>query len=420
MDLLDKREAEKLLSKVPEVTVYFWIIKVLCTTVGETAADFLNMSLGLGLSGTSVVMGVLLAIALILQYRAKRYIPSVYWMTVVLVSVFGTLVTDNLTDKLNVPLEVSTVVFSIALAVTFTVWYASEKTLSIHSIFTVRRESFYWLAILFTFALGTAAGDLMAEGLQLGYLNTGIIVCSAIIATFVAWYLGLDAVLSFWIVYIMTRPLGASLGDLMSQSHASGGLGFGPTVTSVIFLSAILVTVIFLTITRRDMIGVADCKSDELVTATTPKAAFVQTAFVLALVLALSWGGYLWRRIELQVAVAAETSQSIGEAGALATALQPLGDLSSFRSIASGTLDLVNSGKLGDAKTRVGDLESAWDQAAGKLKRMNGEKWTELDTSIDSVLRNLRAFHQDKGSCESSLQSLITEIDNLDNRTVTK
>jgi len=152
-----------LLSKVPEVTIYFWVIKVLCTTVGETAADFLNVNLNFGLTGTSIVTGVLLAVALVFQFRATRYLPALYWFTVALVSVFGTLVTDNLTDNLGLPLEASTLIFGALLAVTFVVWYRVEHTLSIHSILTRRLEAFYWLAVLFTFALGTAAGDLMAE-----------------------------------------------------------------------------------------------------------------------------------------------------------------------------------------------------------------------------------------------------------------
>src|SRR5882757_4428670 len=162
-----------LLNKVPEVTLYFWIVKVLCTTVGESAADFLNVNLNFGLTGTSVVTGLLLVVALIFQFSANRYVPSRYWLTVALENVFGTLVTDNLTDSVGLPLETSTLIFGVLLAVTFPLWYRSEKTLSIHSIVTARRESFYWLAILFTFALGTATGDLMAEVLGLGYLVTG-------------------------------------------------------------------------------------------------------------------------------------------------------------------------------------------------------------------------------------------------------
>lgn len=146
-----------MLSKVPEVTLYFWIIKILCTTVGETAADLLNENLGLGLTATSLIMSVLLVVTLVLQFRVKAYVPGVYWLAVVLISVVGTLVSDNLTDNLGVSLTVTTPVFAGLLAVTFAAWYVSERTLSIHSIRTVRREAFYWLAILFTFALGTSA-----------------------------------------------------------------------------------------------------------------------------------------------------------------------------------------------------------------------------------------------------------------------
>lgn len=205
-------ENSSLFSKVPEVTIYFWIIKILCTTVGETASDFLNVKLGLGLNGTSIIMGALLLIALFLQFKTKRYLPALYWLTVVLVSIFGTLVTDNLTDQLGVPLQVSTTVFSIALALTFAVWFAVERTLSIHSIFTWRRESFYWLAVLVTFALGTASGDLLAESLGLGYFVTGLIIAGVIAFVAFAWSIGLNPVLSFWLIYIMTRPLGASVG----------------------------------------------------------------------------------------------------------------------------------------------------------------------------------------------------------------
>src|SRR3984893_6238761 len=212
-----RRGAEHgMLSKVPQVTVFFWIIKVLCTTVGETASDFLNVNLGLGLKGTSIAAGVCLLVVLFFQFKAKKYIPAIYWLAVVLISVFGTLITDILTDSLGFPLETSTIIFSVALALTFATWYAKERTLSIHSIYTTRREVFYWLAILFTFALGTATGDLMAESLGLGYATTGLVVAGVVVAAGIAWRLGLDSVLAFWIAYILTRPLGASLGDYLS------------------------------------------------------------------------------------------------------------------------------------------------------------------------------------------------------------
>jgi uncharacterized membrane-anchored protein len=241
-----------LLNKVPEVTAFFWVIKVLSTTVGETFADFLS-GLGLGLSGTTIVMSVAFVAVLGWQFRTRQYVPGVYWLTVVLVSVVGTLITDNLTDALGVPLELSTAVFTLALAATFAAWYRSERTLSIHSIVTRRREAFYWLAILFTFALGTAAGDLVSERLGVGYWTTALIV-ALLIAAVTASHLvfGANAVLTFWIAYVLTRPLGASLGDGFSQPRADGGLGLGTTWTSVLFLVTIVAVVLYLTVTKRD------------------------------------------------------------------------------------------------------------------------------------------------------------------------
>lgn len=242
-------------NKVPEVTAYFWVIKVLCTTVGETAADLLNEKLGLGLTGVSLLMSVLLAGVLVVQFRTRAYRPAVYWLAVALISVVGTLISDNLTDNLNVPLETSTAVFGIALVAVFAAWYRTERTLSIHHVDTVRREAFYWLAVLFTFALGTAAGDLVAERMNLGYWISAGLFALAIAAVAVAHFaLGLDAVWSFWIAYVLTRPLGASIGDYLSQPTADGGLGLGTVITSVLFLAVILGLVVHLTVTRRDVI----------------------------------------------------------------------------------------------------------------------------------------------------------------------
>jgi uncharacterized membrane-anchored protein len=246
--------AKKVLSKVPEVTVYFWIIKVLCTTVGETFADFLNINLGLGLSVTTYVMSAALAIGLVAQFRLPRYVPGAYWLAVVLISIVGTLITDNLSDNFGVPLWISTIFFSVALGVTFSAWYASERTLSIHTIYTRKREAFYWLAILFTFALGTAAGDLLSEGYGLGYWRSGIVFALLIGALAFAYYRKANAVLTFWIAYILTRPLGASLGDLMSQKHANGGFGLGTVWTSALFLITILALVVYLSLSRTDQI----------------------------------------------------------------------------------------------------------------------------------------------------------------------
>ncbi len=247
------RVARTMLNKVPEVTIFFWIIKVLATTVGETAADNLTTNLGFGLTGTTWVMSAVLVVVLCFQFRLRRYVPGVYWLAVVLLSIVGTLITDNLTDKYDVALATTTTIFGIVLALVFLVWYLSERTLSIHTIDTTRREAFYWLAILFTFAFGTAAGDYLAETLNLGYWKSALMFGGAIALITFAWrFLGLNSILAFWLAYILTRPLGASLGDYLSQPKADGGLGLGTNTTTFIFLAAILVVVVYLTISKRD------------------------------------------------------------------------------------------------------------------------------------------------------------------------
>ncbi|TCL69433.1 hypothetical protein [Rhizobium sp. BK251] len=237
------------LNRVPRVTVDFWLIKLMAVTMGETAADYLAVNMGLGLTATSVIMTAILAGAIVLQFLQKRYVPWIYWWVVVLVSIVGTLVTDNLTDNFGVPLKVSTIAFSVGLILTFIVWKAREGTLSIHSITTDRREAFYWLAILLTFALGTAIGDLLAEVFGFGYVTTGLIFLGVIcVVTFTYYALNASAVLSFWLAYIFTRPLGASLGDYLSQPVEYGGLGLGTVYTSLLFLIVIAVTVVYMTI----------------------------------------------------------------------------------------------------------------------------------------------------------------------------
>ena len=257
-------DAATMLNKVPQVTIYFWVIKVLCTTVGETGADFLSANIGLGLTKTTFVTGGLLVVTLFFQFRIKKYVPAIYWLAVVLLSIVGTQITDNLVENFGVSLVTTTTVFTIVLAAIFASWYASEKTLSIHSIYTTRREAFYWLAILFTFALGTAAGDLIAERLNVGYLNSVLLFAALIAIVTIAHYVSKailgakhprqssNAVLAFWLAYILTRPLGASIGDLLSQTPQDGGLGLGAIVINSIFLVTIVSLVIYLTVTRVD------------------------------------------------------------------------------------------------------------------------------------------------------------------------
>ncbi|MBN9235558.1 MULTISPECIES: COG4705 family protein [Phyllobacteriaceae] len=250
----DTKEAT-LLNKVPEVTIYFWIIKILATTVGETAADLLAVRLDWGLTMTSWIMSGAFIIALIAQLRAKRYIPVPYWLTVVLISVVGTLISDNLVDGMGVSLVTTTVAFAAALIAAFALWYRSERTLSIHTIITRRRELYYWAAILFTFALGTSAGDLMAEKFDLGY-GLSAIVFAAMIAVTYATYLfaNISPILAFWIAYILTRPVGASIGDFLAKPVIAGGLGWGTINTSLLFLGGIFALVAFLTVSKVDRI----------------------------------------------------------------------------------------------------------------------------------------------------------------------
>jgi len=241
-----------MLNKVPEVTVYFWIIKILCTTVGESFADYINETLGFGLTNTTLVFSVALVATLVLQFRVDRYIPGVYWLAVVLISVVGTLLTDNLTDGHDVPLWISSTVFAVLLAAVFGTWYARERTLSIHTIVTTPRESFYWLTVLVTFALGTAVGDWT---LELTGWSAGVSILlplGLILSVLASWRLGAGPVLTFWLAYVLTRPLGANIGDYLASPHGDGGLGLGTLGTSVLFLGTILAVVVYLTVTDKD------------------------------------------------------------------------------------------------------------------------------------------------------------------------
>lgn len=247
-----------MLNKVPEVTVYFWVIKILCTTVGESFADYVNATLGFGLTNTTVVFSVALVVTLVVQFRVDRYVPGIYWLAVVLISVVGTLLTDNLTDAHGVPLALSSTVFALLLAAVFGAWYARERTLSIHTINTPAREGWYWLVVLVTFALGTALGDwtLDLTGWTPGVailLPAGLIALVAL-----AWRMGMGPVLSFWLAYILTRPLGANIGDFLAVGRSEGGLALGTLWTSVLFLATILGTVVYLTISRADRVERAE------------------------------------------------------------------------------------------------------------------------------------------------------------------
>jgi uncharacterized membrane-anchored protein len=220
--------------------------------VGESFADYINETLGFGLTNTTLVFSAALIAALVAQFKLRRYVPGVYWLSVVLISVVGTLLTDNLTDGQGVPLWISTTVFAVLLAVVFSIWYAREHTLSIHTIVTTPREAWYWLTVLVTFALGTAAGDWTLELTGWSPGKSVLLPLSLILAVLAAWKLGAGPVLSFWLAYILTRPLGANIGDYLGSPRADGGLGLGTLGTSVLFLGTILAVVIYLTVTDKD------------------------------------------------------------------------------------------------------------------------------------------------------------------------
>ncbi|NQX36959.1 hypothetical protein HQQ85_19440 [Herbiconiux sp. VKM Ac-2851] len=232
-------------SKVPEITVLFWVTKVLTTGMGETTSDFVVTSIE-PVIGVAVAF-VLLVGALVLQFRTRRYVPWVYWLAVVLVSVFGTMAADVVHVQFGVPYEVSTAGFAIALAVVFLLWYRTERTLSIHAIDTPRREAFYWAAVLTTFALGTATGDWTAHVLGLGYLGSGLLFLVAIGIPAVAYaFFRVNSIVAFWVAYILTRPLGASFADWLGVGPDRGGIGIGTGLVSLVLAAAIAVCVVVL------------------------------------------------------------------------------------------------------------------------------------------------------------------------------
>ncbi|MCW1805719.1 hypothetical protein [Brachybacterium squillarum] len=385
--------------KVPIVTATFWTIKILSTTVGETFADYLAVNVGLGPMVTTGMMLVLLAAALVLQFRSRAYTPWIYWTTVVLVSIVGTQITDFFTDTLGVSLYVSTAVFTVLLAIVFSAWYAQERTLAISSIDTVRREAFYWGAILTAFALGTAAGDLATEALGLGFLLGAIIFGALILACAVAARAGVSVVATFWIAYVLTRPLGASIGDLLTQDRSYGGMGLGASLTSLLFLAIIVVLVIReQLLVRRHGVqvkgqGVPGGRVRDVVWAGAGALAIVAAA---------------------TTATAFRPAQQAQASSASASASQgPLGDLSSFRVIVDDVNTRIEAGDLSGARTRVKDLETSWDSAEAGLKPQSPQDWSTMDQAIDAELTALRADHPDQQTSLRASHDLQKVIDGL-------
>jgi uncharacterized membrane-anchored protein len=409
----NSRTAREMLSKVPEVTIWFWVIKILCTTVGESFADWINMGLGVGLNMTAVIFTVVLAAVQGVQLRLRRYVPLVYWLTVVVLSVAGTLYTDILTDALGVPLAVSTTVFALVLAAVFGVWFARERTLSIHSIVSTPRECFYWLAVLVTFALGTAIGDWTLKLTGWGPGVSVLLPAGLIVSIVVGWRLGANAVLSFWLAYILTRPLGANLGDWFASTSADGGLDLGYGITSVIFLAAIVGAVLYLTASRTDVIDDPDriTLAANRIRPTREKAMLGYYAVVaVATAVLLSWASaqpHASTAVEVESGAAAALG-SLAPGQALATF--PPAEIAMFRTITADTLAKVRAGDQAGATTRITDLETAWDARQSQLEAMDSGAWTILDGHIDVVLEALRAKTPDPATEKQALDTLLANL----------
>lgn len=410
------------LTKVPVITATFWVIKVLSTTIGETFSDYLTVNVGLGPAVTDGIMFAVLVAALVIQFRTRRYTPWIYWLCVVLVSIVGTELTDFFTDTLGVSLYVSTAVFAVVLAVVFVIWHRQEGTLAITSIDTPRREGFYWGAILTTFALGTAAGDLATEALNLGFRNGVLIFGGLIAATWLAYRFGAGQVLTFWIAYVLTRPLGASLGDLLTQDKQFGGLALGASVTSLLFFAAILLLVI------REQILVN--RHGVAAKGTGPIGGRGRDyAWAGAAAVAVTVAGFAFSALhtaqpagDTQAALdqgAATTGQPAGGPATASAAHQVhpttrLGNLSSFAAIVTDVRTKVTNNDLAGGKARVKALEVAWDDAEAGLKPRDSGKWHQLDDQIDAVLTALRASNPTQADCASTIATLATTLNKFD------
>ena len=400
------------LNKVPTITATFWLIKILSTTIGETFADYLSVQVGLGPAVTDGVMMSILAVTLVAQLRTRRFVPWLYWLTVVLVSIVGTQITDFFTDVLGVPLVASTGVFAVALAVVFTVWWRQERTLAITAIDSPARERFYWGAILTTFALGTAGGDFATEALSLGFRTGVLIFGGLILAVWAARRFGvLASVPAFWIAYVLTRPLGASLGDLLTQDHAYGGVGLGASVTSLLFLAVIVALVAReqVNVSRHGVLTKAEVSAvsprHDYAWAAAGAAVLVSAATVLAPSMATS--------------APSSSSRSTGSATAPAIetdATSPLGDVRPLAVIVDDVATRVKKGDLSGGTARVKDLEVAWDSSEAAMKPASPSDWHTLDSAIDDVLTSLRATPPSTPTCTAALVAMQSTIASIEQR----
>jgi uncharacterized membrane-anchored protein len=388
----------RLLNKVPEVTVWFWIIKILCTTVGESFADYINEALGFGLTNTMLLFTAVFAIVLAIQFRTKRYVPFPYWLTVVVVSVAGTLYTDMLTDKQHVALWLSSTVFSVLLALVFGVWWLRERTLSIHSITTFPREAFYWLTVLVTFALGTALGDWTLELTNWTPAQSVLLPLGLIASITALWKFGANPVLSFWLAYILTRPLGANIGDWLASPKAAAnpgdpvGLGLGTFATSLIFLGAILATVIYLTISRKDVAETSETAHEPSVTnARKERIALGGFAVIAAGTIALMIWAHNQPHVTCDPTGQSETMPACPKAAL--TGKQTTAAVAKYEKLAQTAITQDRAGTAAASHATVQKMRDDWDADATSLQAVNNTTWTLLDHQMDEVLKTYAIDH---------------------------
>ena len=404
----------RFLNKVPVVTATFWLIKILSTTIGETFADFLAVQVGLGTSLTGLVMLAVLAVTLTAQLRARQYVPWLYWLTVVEVSIVGTQLTDLFTDQLGVSLYLSTAVFAVLLALVFVVWWQQERTLAITAIDTPRRERFYWAAILVTFALGTAGGDLANEALSLGFRAGSMIFAGLILLVWVLNRAGMNGVTAFWIAYVLTRPLGASLGDLLTQDPSYGGVGLGAGLTSVIFLAVIVVLVAReqVNVNRHGVLIKGDAP------AVHPRRDYAWAAggalgVVLASVALTSFTADNSTATPVpQVTATASSGASTIETDATS----PLGDLRPFVVIVNDLDAKLKAGDFASVTARAKDLEVAWDSKEAAIKPASPGDWHQLDGAIDELLTSVRATTPSVDAINSAITGFRDTVAAIDRK----
>lgn len=406
--------ARQFLNKVPVVTATFWLIKILSTTIGETFADFLAVQVGLGTAVTDVAMFAVLCVTLVAQLRTRRLVPWLYWLTVVEVSIVGTQITDLFTDQLGVSLYVSTAVFAVLLGAVFAIWWGQERTLAITAVDTPKRERFYWAAILVTFALGTAGGDLATEALSLGFRSGVLIFGGLILAVWALSKAGVNSVLTFWVAYVLTRPLGASLGDLLTQDPAYGGVGLGAGLTSVLFLAVIVVLVF------REQVNVNrhGIRAKGEAPAVHPHRDYtwaVGGALVVAGAAALLGTTLNPSATDAQAATVPALPASSGQAtGIEADATSPLGDLRPFGVIVDDIATRAAAGDLQGTTARAKDLEVAWDSAEAAIKPASPSDWHTMDAAIDETLTTVRATSPSApaiSAAAAKLQAVVAALD---------